>query len=172
MERQRDATTTTTTMMTTTTTMMMKTHAAPARATTTTKRTAGSRLSMQRFEQPFGRGSSIKARAGESSEGPDVQKIIADLMVPPDASKPAPGWLAPLISLAEPAGESANVVGYSLAVATSVTITIVLAVLHFPALFDVLVLFGATGYVCWQIGPYLDKIVDEVEQKYGGGDEE
>lgn len=124
---------------------------------------------MQRFEQ---RGSSIKVRAGESSEGPDVQKIIADLMVPPDASKPAPGWLAPLISLAEPAGESANVVGYSLAVATSVTITIVLAVLHFPALFDVLVLFGATGYVCWQIGPYLDKIVDEVEQKYGGGDEE
>lgn len=164
-ERQRDAVT----MMTTT--MMNKTRAAPARAkTTTTKRTTGvSSMSMRRFER---RGSSVKVRAGESSEGPDVQKIIADLMVPPDASKPAPGWLAPLISLAEPAGESANVVGYSLAVATSVTITIVLAVLHFPALFDVLVLFGATGYVCWQIGPYLDKIVDEVEQKYGGGGDE
>jgi len=160
---------TTMTTTTTTTTMMMKTRAAPARATTTTKRTTGVSSFTRRFER---RGSSVKVRAGESSEGPDVQKIIADLMVPPDASKPAPGWLAPLISLAEPAGESANVVGYSLAVATSVTITIVLAVLHFPALFDVLVLFGATGYVCWQIGPYLDKIVDEVEQKYGGGDDD
>ena len=155
--------------MTTTTMMMMKTRAAPARMTTTKRGETTGVSSMRRFER---RGSSVKVRAGESSEGPDVQKIIADLMVPPDASKPAPGWLAPLISLAEPAGESANVVGYSLAVATSVTITIVLAVLHFPALFDVLVLFGATGYVCWQIGPYLDKIVDEVEQKYGGGDEE
>jgi hypothetical protein len=158
-------------MMTTTTTTMIKTRAAPARATTTRAKSPMMKTMMSRFERQR-RGSTVKVRAGESSEGPDVQKIIADLMVPPDASKPAPGWLAPLISLAEPAGESANVVGYSLAVATSVTITIVLAVLHFPALFDVLVLFGATGYVCWQIGPYLDKIVDEVEQKYGGGDDE
>jgi hypothetical protein len=29
------------------------------------------------------------------------------------------------------------------------------------------VLFGGTAYVAWQIGPYLDKIVDGVEQNYG-----
>jgi hypothetical protein len=53
-------------------------------------------------------------------------------------------------------------------------LTIVLAVLHFPGLFDVLVFFGTSAYACWQLGPYLDKIVADVEAQYNdkyGGDE-
>ena len=114
----------------------------------------------------------VVVRAEGSS--PDVKKIVEQLMVPPDASKPAPGWLQPLIGLAEPAGESATIVGYSLAIVTALLVTIVLAVLHFPGLFDVMVFFGTSAYACWQLGPYLDKIVADVEAQYNdkyGGDE-
>lgn len=93
-------------------------------------------------------------------------------MVPPDASKPPPGWLAPLVSLAEPAGESATIVGYSLAIVTALCLTVALAVLRFPGLLDVAVFFGTSAYACWQAGPYLDKIVADVEAKYGGGDDD
>lgn len=93
-------------------------------------------------------------------------------MVPPDVNKPAPGWLRPLISLAEPAGESATIVGYSLAIVTALCATIVFAVLRFPGLFDVTVFFGTSAYACWQAGPYLDKIVADVEANYGGGEDE
>ena len=87
-------------------------------------------------------------------------------MVPPDASKPAPGWLSPLIGLAEPAGESATIVGYSLLVAGALIVTVLLAVLRFPGLFDAMVFFGASAYGCWQAGPYLDEIVSKVEADY------
>ena len=47
----------------------------------------------------------VRVRAdGADDIGADVKKLVSDLMVPPDASKPAPGWLSPLIGLAEPAG--------------------------------------------------------------------
>ena len=50
-------------------------------------------------------------RAEEDGGLPDALK---DLMKPPDASVAAAGWLAPLIGLAEEAGEDAPVVGYVL----------------------------------------------------------
>jgi hypothetical protein len=43
-----------------------------------------------------------------------VPDFVKDLMKPPDASVAAPGWLAPLIGLAEEAGESAPVAGYGM----------------------------------------------------------
>merc|ERR1712164_158941 len=89
----------------------------------------------------------VRVRAdGADDIGADVKKLVSDLMVPPDASKPAPGWLSPLIGLAEPAGESATIVGYSL--------------------LDAMVFFGASAYGCWQAGPYLDEIVSKVEADY------
>ena len=109
----------------------------------------------------------VTVRADGADEiGTDVQKLVRDLMVPPDASKPAPGWLSPLIGLAEPAGESATVVGYSLLIAAALVATVLLAVLRFPGLFDVMVFFGASAYGCWQAGPYLDEIVAKVEAEY------
>ena len=54
-------------------------------------------------------------RAEEDGGLPDALK---DLMKPPDASVAAPGWLAPLIGLAEEAGEDAPVVGYGIMGAT------------------------------------------------------
>ena len=75
----------------------------------------------------------VRVRAdGADDIGADVKKLVSDLMVPPDASKPAPGWLSPLIGLAEPAGESATIVGYSLLVAGALIVTVLLAVLRFP----------------------------------------
>ena len=56
-------------------------------------------------------------RAEEDGGLPDALK---DLMKPPDASVAAPGWLAPLIGLAEEAGEDAPVVGYGIMGATGV----------------------------------------------------
>jgi hypothetical protein len=109
----------------------------------------------------------VTVRADGADEiGTDVQKLVRDLMVPPDASKPAPGWLSPLIGLAEPAGESATIVGYSLLIAAALVATVLLAVLRFPGLFDVMVFFGASAYGCWQAGPYLDEIVAKVEAEY------
>jgi hypothetical protein len=57
-----------------------------------------------------------------------VYRYVPDLMKPPDASVAAPGWLAPLISLAEEAGEDAPVVGYGIMGATGVIFTLFLAV--------------------------------------------
>ena len=109
----------------------------------------------------------VRVRAdGADDIGADVKKLVSDLMVPPDASKPAPGWLSPLIGLAEPAGESATIVGYSLLVAGALIVTVLLAVLRFPGLFDAMVFFGASAYGCWQAGPYLDEIVSKVEADY------
>ena len=103
-------------------------------------------------------------------DGPEIPQALKDMMKPPDASVAAPGWLAPLIGLAEQSGESATIVGYSLMVATSLFISIVLAILHFPGALVTLVFFGASAYTCWQATPYLAKIVDDVESAWGGDD--
>ena len=110
-----------------------------------------------------------RARAGEVD---DAKSTIERLATPPDASKPAPGWLLPLISLAEPAGESAAVVGYSLAIVTALAGTIALAVLRFPGLLDATFFLGASAYACWQAGPYLDKIVEDVERRWDEDDDD
>ena len=112
------------------------------------------------------RAARIVARAGD--DGPEIPQVLKDMMKPPDASVAAPAWLAPLIGLAEQSGESATIVGYSLMVATSLFISIVLAVLHFPGALVTLVFFGASAYTCWQATPYLAKIVDDVESSWGG----
>jgi len=73
-------------------------------------------------------------RAEEDGGLPDALK---DLMKPPDASVAAPGWLAPLIGLAEEAGEDAPVVGYGIMGATGV----------FFAVLSVVVGLGAFGFL-------------------------
>jgi hypothetical protein len=103
-------------------------------------------------------------------DGPEIPQALKDMMKPPDASVAAPAWLAPLIGLAEQSGESATIVGYSLMVATSLFISIVLAILHFPGALVTLVFFAASAYTCWQATPYLAKIVDDVESAWGGDD--
>jgi len=114
------------------------------------------------------RRAAVVARA--EGDGPEIPQVLKDMMKPPDASVAAPGWLAPLIGLAEQSGESATIVGYSLMVATSLFISIVLAILHFPGALVTLVFFGASAYTCWQATPYLAKIVDDVESAWGGDD--
>ena len=49
-------------------------------------------------------------------------------MKPPDASIAAPGWLAPVINLAEEAGEDAPVVGYGIMGATGVFLGLIMVV--------------------------------------------
>ena len=72
-----------------------------------------------------------------AEDSPEVPEFLKDLMKPPDASVAAPGWLAPLINLAEEAGESAPVVGYGIMGATGV----------FFALFAAIIGLGAFGFI-------------------------
>ena len=88
-------------------------------------------------------------RAEEDGGLPDALK---DLMKPPDASVAAPGWLAPLIGLAEEAGEDAPVVGYGIMGATGVFFAVLSVVVGLGA-FGFLLATGATGYACWQASP-------------------
>jgi len=156
---------------------MIATHAARARVETSrthARGTSGTSLRKMTVMRPTATTTTtttktrrVTVRADGADEiGTDVKKLVSDLMVPPDVSKPAPGWLSPLIGLAEPAGESATIVGYSLLIAAALVVTVLLAVLRFPGLFDVMVFFGASAYGCWQAGPYLDEIVAKVEADY------
>lgn len=86
------------------------------------------------------------------------------MMKPPDASIAAPGWLAPLVNLAEEAGESAPVVGYGIIGATGLFFTLFFAVAGF-AVFGLLLGLGGTGYACWQAGPYLSAISSQFDEE-------
>ena len=46
-----------------------------------------------------------------AEDGPEMPEFLKTLMTPPDASVAAPGWLAPVIGLAEEAGEDAPEAG-------------------------------------------------------------
>ena len=98
-------------------------------------------------------------RAEEDGGLPDALK---DLMKPPDASVAAPGWLAPLIGLAEEAGEDAPVVGYGIMGATGVFFAVLSVVVGLGA-FGFLLATGATGYACWQASPYLSVIASKFD---------
>ena len=92
-----------------------------------------------------------------AEDSPEVPEFLKDLMKPPDASVAAPGWLAPLINLAEEAGESAPVVGYGIMGATGVFFALFAAIIGLGA-FGFIVAMAATGYACWQASPYLSEI--------------
>ena len=92
-----------------------------------------------------------------AEDSPEVPEFLKDLMSPPDASVAAPGWLAPLINLAEEAGESAPVVGYGIMGATGVFFALFAAIIGLGA-FGFIVAMAATGYACWQASPYLSEI--------------
>jgi len=94
------------------------------------------------------------------------------LMEAPDVGKPAPGWLAPLIALAEQSGESATIVGYALAVVAALFASIALALVRVPLAVVALLFFGSSAYACWQASPYLEKIVADVESAWGGDDDD
>ena len=83
-------------------------------------------------------------------------------MKPPNASVAAPGWLAPLIGLAEEAGEDAPVVGYGIMGATGVFFAVLSVVIGLGA-FGFLLATGATGYACWQASPYLSVIASKFD---------
>ena len=95
-------------------------------------------------------------------EGFEVPDFVKDLMKPPDASVAAPGWLEPLINLAEEAGESATLVGYGIAGATGVFFMLIFAILGLGPL-GFLIGIGGTGYACWQAGPYLQAITSKFD---------
>ena len=57
-----------------------------------------------------------------------MPEFLKGLMTPPDASVAAPGWLAPVIGLAEEAGEDAPVVGYGIMGATGVFLGLIFAI--------------------------------------------
>ena len=88
--------------------------------------------------------------------------FVKDLMKPPDASVAAPGWLAPLINLAEEAGESAPVVGYGIAGATGVFFMLFFAIAGLGG-FGVFLGLSGTGYACWQASPYLSAIASKYD---------
>ena len=92
-----------------------------------------------------------------AEDSPEVPEVLKDLMKPPDASVAAPGWLAPLINLAEEAGESAPVVGYGIMGATGVFFALFAAIIGLGA-FGFIIAMAATGYACWQASPYLSEI--------------
>jgi hypothetical protein len=92
-----------------------------------------------------------------AEDGPEMPEFLKDLMKPPDASIAAPGWLAPVIGLAEEAGEDAPVVGYGIMGATGVFIGLVFAIAGLGA-FGFLMTMAGTGYACWQASPYLSEI--------------
>lgn len=92
-----------------------------------------------------------------AEDSPEVPEFLKDLMKPPDASVAAPGWLAPLINLAEEAGESAPVVGYGIMGATGVFFALFAAIIGLGA-FGFIIAMAATGYACWQASPYLSEI--------------
>ena len=92
-----------------------------------------------------------------AEDGPEMPEFLKDLMKPPDASVAAPGWLAPVIGLAEEAGEDAPVVGYGIMGATGVFIGLVFAIAGLGA-FGFLMTMAGTGYACWQASPYLSEI--------------
>lgn len=92
-----------------------------------------------------------------AEDGPEVPEFLKELMKPPDASVAAPGWLAPLINLAEEAGESAPVVGYGIMGATGVFFALFAAIIGLGG-FGFIVATAATGYACWQASPYLSEI--------------
>jgi hypothetical protein len=93
-------------------------------------------------------------------DGPDVPDVLKDLLKPPDASVAAPGWLAPVIGLAEEAGEDAPVVGYGIMGATGVFFGLFFAVVGLGG-FGFLLTMAGTGYACWQASPYLSAIGDK-----------
>ena len=92
-----------------------------------------------------------------AEDSPEVPEFLKDLHEAPDASVAAPGWLAPLINLAEEAGESAPVVGYGIMGATGVFFALFAAIIGLGA-FGFIVAMAATGYACWQASPYLSEI--------------
>ena len=92
-----------------------------------------------------------------AEDSPEVPEFLKDLNEAPDASVAAPGWLAPLINLAEEAGESAPVVGYGIMGATGVFFALFAAIIGLGA-FGFIVAMAATGYACWQASPYLSEI--------------
>ena len=98
----------------------------------------------------------------EEDGGFEVPDALKDLMKPPDASVAAPGWLAPLIGLAEEAGEDAPVVGYGIMGATGVFFAVLSVVVGLGA-FGFLLATGATGYACWQASPYLSVIASKFD---------
>ena len=81
-----------------------------------------------------------------------AQKAAAESLAPS-----FPGWLAPVIGLAEEAGEDAPVVGYGIMGATGVLIGLVFAIAGLGA-FGFLMTMAGTGYACWQASPYLSEI--------------
>ena len=76
---------------------------------------------------------------------PEMPEFLKGLMKPSDASIAAPGWLAPVIGLAEEAGEDAPVVGYGIMGATGV---------FFGLLFAVIGL-GAFGFLACMAGKFF-----------------
>lgn len=108
-------------------------------------------------QSPTRRAHRLVVRAED--DGPEMPAFLKDLMKPPDASLAAPGWLAPVIGLAEAAGEDAPVVGYGLMGATGVVFGLLLAVAGLGA-FGFLACLAGTGYACWQAAPYLSAIGD------------
>ena len=83
-------------------------------------------------------------------------------MKPPDASIAAPGWLAPVINLAEEAGEDAPVVGYGIMGATGVFLGLIMVVA--VGGFGFFLALAGTGYACWQASPYLSAIGDRFDK--------
>ena len=76
-----------------------------------------------------------------------MPEFLKTLMTPPDASVAAPGWLAPVIGLAEEAGEDAPVVGYGIMGATGVFLGLIFAIAGLGA-FGFLATMAGTGYAC------------------------
>lgn len=115
-----------------------------------------------------GRADRLVVRA---EDGPDVPEFLKDLLKPPDASVAAPGWLSPVIGLAEEAGEDAPVVGYGIMGATGVFLGLVLTIAGL-GVFGFLLGLTGTGYACWQASPYLSAIGSKFSVKPQDFDDE
>eukprot|EP00227_Mantoniella_beaufortii_P014035 CAMPEP_0197590934 /NCGR_PEP_ID=MMETSP1326-20131121/12308_1 /TAXON_ID=1155430 /ORGANISM="Genus nov. species nov., Strain RCC2288" /LENGTH=220 /DNA_ID=CAMNT_0043156249 /DNA_START=47 /DNA_END=710 /DNA_ORIENTATION=+ len=106
--------------------------------------------------------SSLVVCAADKDAPAELPAFVKDLMKPPDASMAAPGWLEPLLKLAEEGGESAPVVGYGIMGATSVIFALVFFLIGLGPL-GLLLSLGAGGYACWQASPYLSVMSDNFE---------
>ena len=131
-----------------------------------TQLTPRSRTIPRRFRAPRhlrqgDRPSRRRARADRlvvrAEDSPEVPEFLKDPHEAPRRSVAAPGWLAPLINLAEEAGESAPVVGYGIMGATGVFFALFAAIIGLGA-FGFIVAMAGTGYACWQASPYLSEI--------------